>query len=180
MVTDLIGKGELTGITVDDCFVTFMAGFLRSVRFGASSSHGKANMMCFNYFEDQGAFERNKEGYYKVNSDKFRLAMNEWAARVLIFEGDGDYQGAAAYLEKNGKIRPGLQADLDRLKTAKIPVDIVYDQGVEVLGLQPAGSERRQMNQEQDQTSPEKNDSKSQQKQTKPANVKRPAPTPVR
>jgi hypothetical protein len=68
--------------------------------------------------------------------------MNEWAARVLIFEGDGDYQGATAYLDKNGKIRPGLQSDLDRLKTAKIPVDIVYEQGVQVLGLQPAGSER--------------------------------------
>jgi len=142
MVTYLIEKGELAGISVDDCFATFMAGFLRSVRFGASSSHGKANMMCFNYFEDRGAFERTIDGFYKVNSEKFRNAMNEWAARVLIFEGDGDYQGAAAYLETNGKIRPGLQADLDRLKTAKIPIDIVYEQGVHVLGLQPAGSER--------------------------------------
>jgi hypothetical protein len=142
MVTNLIEKGEMTGISVDDCFATFMAGFLRSVRFGASSSHGKANMMCFNYFEDRGAFERTKDGFYKVNPEKFRKTMNEWAARVLIFEGDGDYQGATAYLDKNGKIRPGLQSDLDRLKTAKIPVDIVYEQGVQVLGLQPAGSER--------------------------------------
>jgi hypothetical protein len=52
-----------------------------------------------------------------------------------MFEGDGDYDGASAYLLENGKIRPALQADLDRLKTAKIPVDIVYEQGTEVLGL---------------------------------------------
>lgn len=135
MATQLIEKGEITGITVDDCFITYMAGMFRSVRFGASSAHGKANMMCFNYFEDKGAFERLADGTYHVNMEKTRQAMNEWAARVLIFEGDGDYDGASAYLEANGKIRETLQSDLDKLKSASIPVDIVYEQGVEALGL---------------------------------------------
>ena len=146
MVTSLIKKGELPDISENDCFVTYMAGLLRSVRFGASSSHGKANMMCFNYFEDNGAFERTKDGYYKVNTDKFRSAMNGWASRVLVFEGNGDYQGASVYLDKNGKIRPGLQSDLDRLKTAKIPVDIVYSQGLQALGLQSIGLAPQQQN----------------------------------
>ncbi len=92
-------------------------------------------MMCYNYFEDKGAFERLPEGTYRVNMDKIRTAMNEWAAKVLMIEGDGDYQGAVTYLGANGKIRESLQADLDRLKTARIPVDIVYDQGPKVLGL---------------------------------------------
>jgi hypothetical protein len=113
-----------------------MAGIIRSVRFGAADAHGKANMMCFNYFEDLGAFERSPEGIYKVNFDKFRQAMNEWAAKVLIFEGDGDYEGAKSYIEENGRIRESLQSDLDRLKTANIPLDIVYDQGLSVIGLQ--------------------------------------------
>lgn len=129
MVSKLIEKGELKDISQEDCFVTFMAGIIRSVRFGASDSHGKANMMCFNYFEDKGAFERSADGIYKVNMDKMRTAMNQWAEKVLMFEGDGDYTGASAYLESNGKIRPTLQGDIDRLKTANIPVDIVYSQG---------------------------------------------------
>jgi len=135
MATSLIAKGEIQDLTEEDCFVTFMAGLFRSVRFGAASSHGKANMMCFNFFKEKGAFEQLPNGKYKVNFEKIRLAMNEWAANILIFEGNGDYAGASAYLEANGKIHESLQSDLDRLKTANIPVDIVYEQGVEVLGL---------------------------------------------
>jgi len=135
MVTKLIEKGELPDITVEDCFVTYMAGLIRSVRFGAADAHGKANMMCFNYFEEKGAFKRTGNGIYKVNFDKFSQAMNEWAAKVLMFEGDGDYAGASAYLEANGIIRPSLQSGLERLKSAHIPVDIIYEQGATVLGL---------------------------------------------
>ena len=135
LVTKLIEKGELKNVTVNDCFVTFMAGIIRSVRFGAADAHGKANMMCFNYFEDKGAFERTGKGGYKVNIEKFRKAMNDWAAKILMFEGDGDYAGASVYLEVNGKIRSSLQSDLVRLKTARIPVDIIYDQGMKVLDL---------------------------------------------
>ena len=38
-------------------------------------------------------------------------------------------------MEEYGAIGAQLQADLDRLAEAGIPVDIVYEQGVEVLGL---------------------------------------------
>jgi len=131
----MIEMGEITGITPEDNFVTFMAGMFRSVRFGAASAHGKANMMCFNYFSEKGAFERTDAGTYKVNFEKIREAMNEWAAFVLMIEGDGDYQKAAEFLEANGIIHPELQAELDLLKSKQIPVDIVYDQGVQVLGL---------------------------------------------
>ena len=135
MTTQLIAKGEVTGITAEDCFVTYMAGLIRSVRFGTASAHGKANMMCFNLFADNGAFERSADGNYKVNFEKTREAMNKWAAMVLQFEGNGDYEVAGAYLDANGKIRESLQTDINRLKTANIPVDIVYEQGPEVLGL---------------------------------------------
>jgi len=32
-------------------------------------------------------------------------------------------------------VRPGLAADLQRLADAEIPVDVVFEQGAEVLGL---------------------------------------------
>jgi len=131
----LIEMGEITGITPEDCFVTYMAGMFRSVRFGAASAHGKANMMCFNFFSEKGAFERTEEGTYKVNFEKIREAMNEWASFVLTIEGDGNYDGATEFLVANGVINPELQSELDLLKSKQIPVDIVYDQGVTVLGL---------------------------------------------
>jgi len=135
MAVSLIEKGEIRDITINDCFVTYMAGLFRSVRFGAASAHGKANMMCFNFFEEKEAFQRLPNGTYRVNFGNIRRAMDEWASRILIFEGDGDYDNAKTYLQTNGTIHGYLQAELDRLKTANIPVDIVYQQGVEVLGL---------------------------------------------
>ncbi len=56
MVTQLKEQGVLEEGELEDYYVTFMAGIFRSVRFGASSAHGKANMLRFNYFQQQEAF----------------------------------------------------------------------------------------------------------------------------
>ena len=135
LVTKLIEMGEVKDIKAEDCYVTFLAGIIRSVRFGAGDSHGKANMMCFNYFEDQKAFSQNADGTYKVDFVKMKQAVDAWSQKVLMLEGDGDYNAAVAYLDQNSIIRPGLQKDLDKLKSANIPVDINFIQGTEVLGL---------------------------------------------
>lgn len=135
LVTKLIEKGEIKDISTEDCYVTFMAGIFRSVRFGIASSHGKANMMCFNFFEDNGAFTRGNDGFYKVNFDKMKSAVNSWAEKILVLQGNGDYDNAIKYLKENAIIRDQLQKELDALKSAKIPKDIVFEQGKEVLGL---------------------------------------------
>ncbi len=135
MVSWLIEKKELTGITVEDAYVTYMAGLIRSVRFGAAEAHGKANMMCFNFFEDKKAFSRNEDGTFKVDIDKTRQAINEWSAFILSVEGDGDYDKAVNYMKENGKVRPDLQVGLELLKSANIPKDVVFDQGKVALGL---------------------------------------------
>ena len=135
MVSKLIEKGDLKNISVDDAYVTYMMGIIRSVRFGAGDAHGKANMMCFNFFEDKGAFTRNADGTYKVDMVKTKKAADEWSALILKFEGEGDYAGASKYLEANSIVRPALKSDIGKLKTANIPVDVVFEQGVKTLGL---------------------------------------------
>jgi hypothetical protein len=135
MVSWLIDKKDLANITVEDAYVTYMAGLIRSVRFGAGEAHGKANMMCFNFFEDKKAFSRNEDGTFKVDIEKTRQAINEWSAFILSIEGEGDYDKAVKYMQENGNVRPDLQEGLDVLKTANIPKDVVFDQGIEALGL---------------------------------------------
>ena len=54
---------------------------------------------------------------------------------LIKFQGDGIYQAVETLLKTKGIIMPGLQADLDRLAALQIPVDIVFRQGAEVLGL---------------------------------------------
>ena len=119
-----------------DNYVTFLAGIFRSVRFGATSAHGKANMIRFNYFQEWGAFTRHPEtGRYRINFDQFEVAVARLSQILIKMQGDGIYQSAEVLLKTKGIIRPGLQADLDRLAAAKIPVDIVFRQGTHVLGL---------------------------------------------
>lgn len=135
LAKQLIERGEITDATVEELYVTFVAGILRSVRFGAGESHGIANMMCFNFMEDKGAFTRDNRGKYVVNIEKTTEAMNEWAAFILKVEGDGDYELAKEYAAKNGKVRESLQNDLNTIAKANIPRDITYNQGLEALGL---------------------------------------------
>ena len=134
MIQQLHAKGELTDDFKDN-MVTFMAGIFRSVRFGASSAHGKANMIRFNFFKEQGAFTRNDDGTYKVHFDKMITAMEALSNVILTLQGNGDYEGVAKLVKEQGGISTELQADLDRLSSANIPVDVVFEQGVKVLGL---------------------------------------------
>lgn len=135
MVTQLFEQGVLAEGELKDYYTTFMASIFRSVRFGASSAHGKANMIRFNYFADAGAFERNASGQYAINMEKMRGAMNSLSEKILTLQGDGDYNGVAELVATLGVVSPQLKADLDKLTDAGIPVDVTFDQGKEVLGL---------------------------------------------
>lgn len=132
MVHQLIEKGELEG-DIKDYMVTFMAGIFRSVRFGASSAHGKANMIRFNYFQEKNAFTKNQDGTYTVNFDQMETAINDLSKLILELQGNGDYNGVAELVESKGIITADLQKDLDRLNSAGIPVDVVFNQGLQYL-----------------------------------------------
>jgi hypothetical protein len=136
MVVKLAEMGELGEKDLMDNYVTFMAGLFRSIRFGAASSHGKANMVRFNYFAEKGAFTRDEvKGTYKVDFDKMTEAMTSLGAEILIIQGNGDYDAAKAMVTEMGIIKDQLQADLDRINDAGIPRDIRFKQGKELLGL---------------------------------------------
>jgi hypothetical protein len=135
IVTKLYEMGELTSGEVMDNYVTFIAGIFRSSRFGAASAHGKANMMRFNFFWEEGALVRNADGTYTVDFEKTKAAMEKLMQKIIYIQGDGDYESAKQWVESEGIIKPELQSDLDRINSANIPVDVVFEMGKEVLGL---------------------------------------------
>jgi uncharacterized protein YcfL len=134
MITQLHKKGEIDG-DLKAYYTTFIASIFRSIRFGASSAHGKANMIRFNYFQEKGAFSRNDNGTYTIHYDKMEDAMNSLSELILTLQGNGDYDGVAKLVKEKGVITTQLQADLDGLTAKGIPVDVVYKQGIDVLGL---------------------------------------------
>ncbi|NND34830.1 MAG: Zn-dependent hydrolase [Saprospiraceae bacterium] len=135
MINQLNDRGEINE-DIKDYYVTFLTSIFRSVRFGASSAHGKANMVRFNYFKENGAFKRDPEkGTYAVDFPAFEKATNDLSSLILQLQGDGDYESAGQLLGEKGVIGSDLQADLDRLAKKNIPVDVVFKQGIEVLGI---------------------------------------------
>jgi hypothetical protein len=136
LVTRLAEMGELGEKDLMDNYVTFMTGIFRSVRFGVASSHGKANMIRFYYFQEKGAFTHDEEtNTYRINFDKMQEAMNSLAEEILIIQGNGDYEAAKKLVEEKGFIREALQKDLDRISEAGIPRDIRFIQGLDIIGL---------------------------------------------
>ena len=78
--------------------------------------------MLFQY----GAFERQKNGRYRVNVDRFREATRDLSSLLLQLQGDGDYAGANQLVQEKGVIGPQLQSELDLLTKKGIPVDVIF------------------------------------------------------
>lgn len=135
MVTELQKRGELGDADLMDYYTTFLAGIFRSVRFGAASAHGVANTLRFNFFAQMGAFSFDSSTKtYRVAPEKMTAAVAALSEKILRLQGDGDYDGTVQFVKEMGSIPANLQADLDRVNAAGIPVDVVFDQGTDWLG----------------------------------------------
>lgn len=136
-LTQLADWGILKDKDLMDNYVTFVAGIFRSVRFGAASAHGKANMLQFNHFMESGAITKDETtGYYTIDFEKMKKDIGVIAGEYITLQGNGDIAGAQALIAAKGVIPPSLQKDLDKIAGAGIPKDIFFKQGKTVLGLE--------------------------------------------
>ncbi|MBL7976914.1 MAG: Zn-dependent hydrolase [Bacteroidetes Order II. Incertae sedis bacterium] len=136
MIQKMVETGELKNVDLKDYYVTFCASIFRSIRFGTGSAHGKANLVRFNYFQERGVFTRDAvTGTYRVDFEKLRAAVDSLSDLILRLQGDGQYDAVVALWNEKGRVGEMLKADLNRLAEAKIPVDIVFEQGKSILGL---------------------------------------------
>jgi len=83
--------------------------------------------------DDRFTYQEN--GTYLVNFDKMKLAVESLGGMILTMQGDGDYNKVKALISTKSVVPVQLQSDLDKLKSASIPVDIVFEQGKSELGL---------------------------------------------
>ena len=129
LLARLTDQGAIPSGRLDSNYITFLAGIFRSVRFGASSAHGTANLLSFNYFEKAQAFSRDRDtGTYRVNIENMRSAVDALSGEILRLQGDGDYGRATRFLADLGRMGDSLENDLARLEDLDIPVDIVFEQ----------------------------------------------------
>ena len=127
MVCNLIDKGEIPLISKEAAITTYIASLVRSVRFGAAGAHGRANMMCYNFLKDNGAFERNKDGLYHINYDKVPEVVAAWAELIITTQATGNYMFAKEYDTNHAVVPEALSADIANVNRGGVPVDIRFE-----------------------------------------------------
>jgi len=123
-------------VKLEDNYVIFIANVIRSVRFGAAFAQGSSNLIAFNMLQKMKAFERDpKTGKYKVNFEKMNEVIEKLTKDILTVMLEGDYTTAKMWVEVYGNMSEELQKDVQKINKSGIPIDIVFVQGKDVLGL---------------------------------------------
>ncbi len=135
LVTKLYEMTEISSGELMDNYVTFFSGIFRSCRFGVTSPHGKANMMAMNYFARNNAFVYQTNGTYLVFFEQMQNAVESLLEKLLVVQGEGNYEAAKVWVDHDGVMTENLKNALAKVNASKIPLDIVFRQGREVLGL---------------------------------------------
>jgi hypothetical protein len=118
----LNAHGVVSGEKLEEDYISYVAGNLRTIRFGIAEPHGRAEMMDFNYLLTQGAIMRDATGRYVVVLEKMPGAIAALAKELLEQEATGDRARSEAWFGKYAVVPPELQAALD--KVSDIPVDV--------------------------------------------------------
>ena len=121
----LKAQGVFTDAEAEENDATYLAGLLRSVRFGTQEAHGRGTAVQLNFLLRQGGVQFDaKRGEYSLNPKKFDAALAALARELLEIEGTGDYERAGRLLSKDGELDAATRAILKRFET--VPVDVVF------------------------------------------------------
>lgn len=119
----LIQKRALPASLSKQVYASYLAGFFRSVRFGAAEAHGRANLISFNYLIEKGGIVLDpRQNKYRVDYARIQKAVADLAHDLLELEARGDYDKAKAFIDRYGNMTPEMKAALGRL--TDVPVDI--------------------------------------------------------
>jgi len=117
----LMDEGIVPKEEVRAVYTSFLAGFFRSIRFGMTEAHGRANVLELSYLQQRGSV-RVEDGRYKIDFSRIAEDVASLARDLIRIEAVGSYEEAKAFLERYDKPDPSLLGALKRLED--VPVDI--------------------------------------------------------
>lgn len=121
----LRAQGVFTDAEAEENDATYLAGILRSVRFGTQEAHGRGTAVQLNFLLREGGVQLDaKKGECSLNPKKFDAALARLARELLEIEGTGDYERAGRLLSKDGELDAATRGILKRFES--VPVDVVF------------------------------------------------------
>ncbi|XP_017439577.1 nudix hydrolase 3 [Vigna angularis] len=120
----LISQDLLSESLLKSMYVSFLAGCIRSVRFGLEEAHGKGQALQFNWLYEKGAFVWKTEGTISVDFTKIEGAVESLSREILTLQAKGDKEAAGLLLQKYNVLSEPLKVALKKLETIQVPVDV--------------------------------------------------------
>ncbi len=117
----MIDAGVFSDEPEGSLYASYLGGMFRSIRFGIDEAHGAGVAIQLNFLLEKGVFFEEGDRL-NVERRNFWPAMNELANKLLVIQAEGDYESAAALIDRYGRMTPLMQRYIERLKD--VPIDI--------------------------------------------------------
>jgi hypothetical protein len=121
----LVDHGALPQARLEEYYASYVAGLLRTLRFGAGEAHGRAETMEFNYLLENRAVTR-ADGRYAIDYARMPAVVAQLARELLEIEATGDRPRAESWFAKYDKIPADLEKALAATKDIPVDIDPVF------------------------------------------------------
>ena len=119
----MMKRGELDIAGREAFLATYFSGKFRSMRFGTGAAHAKGAAYQYNYYREVGAAEwLPEEKRFRLDFDKLEQAISDLTGKVVMIQGDGNYDNAKAFFDKYLPLDDAAETVLKNLDD--IPYDI--------------------------------------------------------
>src|SRR4051794_27018321 len=119
----LMHRGELPIAEREQLMASYMADVFRHLRFGTADAHGRGAAMQYGFLKEQGGIAWDPSARrFRLDYDKVEAGLAALVGVLVRLEGDGDYAGARAFLDRYGRLGPDAQGVIATM--TQIPVDI--------------------------------------------------------
>ncbi|UCF67900.1 MAG: hypothetical protein JSV80_00975 [Acidobacteriota bacterium] len=119
----MIERGDHPEEARHGLYATYVAGLVRSARFGGGSAHGRGAAVQFRLLREADAIEIDaSSGRLRPQPSRFVAGVREVARRLLMLQAEGRYDETAALLATHASPSPEMQRLIDGL--GGVPIDI--------------------------------------------------------
>ena len=122
-ILHMMDQGIMPNAARSQIRATYVAGLFRAMRFGINEAHGKGAAMQYRYLRDKGGIVWDSNAKrFRVDEAKIDGAIRDLVGEIVRLQGNGDYNGTKAFLDKWGVLDTEASQVIGAM--THIPVDI--------------------------------------------------------
>ena len=122
-ILHMMDQGVIPNAERNQIRATYVAGLFRAMRFGIGEAHGRGAAMQYRYLRQKGVLVWDRQAKrFRIDQNRIDLAIRDLVGEIVRLQGNGDYAGTKAFLDKYAVLDPEAQQVIDSM--SHIPIDI--------------------------------------------------------